>query len=553
MINSEVSLPNTLDLAHQKILDQEQKLQAKDLVIQNCYQAIADLNQQLKLAKARQFGRSAESFVDPNAPTQDHLFDEAEILELMGELTGLVQTATDAEAAASDDETKVQVPAHERTINRGKRQPLPAYLARVETVYELSPEELIGPNGERFEPIGFETSEQLNIIPQEIYVLLHKRMKYAVKGLEELGVRTARMPLQIIPKSIASAGLLAHTAQAKYQHHLPLYRQEQIWKELDVDLSRATTSRWMIDVGTQLQPLIDLLFKSMKATGYLHADETTLTILKNKKSGAESFKGYMWVYVNDQGSIYDFRTSRAGAHPAEMLHDFKGHLQVDGYSGYNIPCKNPEIIPVGCFAHVRRKFTDIQKAEGKKIKMPVVEQVLKQIQALYKIESDAKEHHLNPEAVHQVRQKYSKPILDNLHEYLLNIKLKTTPRGLLGKAVNYALNQWPYVIRYIDAGHLDIDNNAAERCVKPFAVGRKNWLFSGTTDSAKASGNIFSLIESAKIHDLKVFDYLKYVFEKLPMADTEEKLAELLPMKAKEHLPKIKQAGNTNPIQKDPA
>jgi transposase len=163
-------LPNTLDLAHQKILDQEK-------IIQNCYQAIADLTQQLKLAKARQFGRSADTFVDPNAPTQDHLFDEAEILELMGELVGLVQTA--AEAAASEAEKKVQVPAYERTINRGKRQPLPAYLARVETVYELSPEELIGPNGERFEPIGFEISEQLNIIPQEIYVLLHKRMNYS--------------------------------------------------------------------------------------------------------------------------------------------------------------------------------------------------------------------------------------------------------------------------------------------------------------------------------------------------------------------------------------
>lgn len=544
MINSEVSLPNTLDLAHQKILNQEK-------IIQNCYQAIADLTQQLKLAKARQFGRSAESFVDPNAPTQDHLFDEAEILELMGELVGLVQTA--AEAAASDDETKVQVPAHERTVHRGKRQPLPAYLARVETVYELSPEELIGPNGERFEPIGFETYEQLNVIPQEVYVLLHKRMKYAVKGLEELGVRTARMPPQIIPKSIASAGLLAHIAQAKYQHHLPLYRQEQIWKELEIDLPRASPSRWMLEVGTQLQPLIDLIFKSIKATGYVHADETAVTVLKNKKASEDSYKGYMWVYTNDQGSIYDFRTSRAGRHPQEMLSDFEGYLQVDGYSGYNAPCSNPKIIEVGCMAHVRRKFTDIQKAAGKGAKLPVVEQVLKQIQALYKIESEAKEHHLSPEEIYKIRQEQARPILEKLHLYLQDIKPKTPPKGLLGKAITYALNHWIVVSRYIDDGRLDIDNNAAERCVKPFAVGRKNWLFSGTTESAKASGNIFSLIESAKIHDLKIFDYLKYVFEQLPIADTEEKLAALLPINAKEHLPKIKQSENKNPIQKDSA
>ena len=544
-------LKSKVDLLEFTVADQAKKLQDKDSLLQSCYQVIADLNQQLKLAKARQFGRSADSFADPNAPTQDHLFDEAEILELMGDLAGLVQTA--AEAAASDDETKVQVPAHERTIHRGKRQPLPAYLARVETVYELSPEELIGPNGECFEPIGFETYEQLNVIPQEIYVLLHKRMKYAVKGLEELGVRTARMPFQIIPKSIASAGLLAHIAQAKYQHHLPLYRQEQIWKELEIDLPRASPSRWMLEVGQKLQPLIDLIFKSIKSTGYVHADETAVTVLKNKKSGVDSYKGYMWVYTNDQGSIYDFRTSRAGRHPQEMLSDFEGYLQVDGYAGYNAPCSNPKIIEVGCMAHVRRKFTDIQKAAGKGAKLPVVEQVLKQIQALYKIESEAKEHHLSPEEIYKIRQEQAKPILEKLHLYFQDIKPKTPPKGLLGKAITYALNHWMVVSRYIDDGRLDIDNNAAERCVKPFAVGRKNWLFSGTTESAKASGNIFSLIESAKIHDLKIFDYLSYVFEQLPMADTEEKLAELLPIRAKEHLPKIKQSENKNPIQKDSA
>ena len=546
MLDPVLQLKSRVGFLESKVVDQEK-------IIQNCYQAIADLTQQLKLAKARQFGRSADTFVDPNAPTQDHLFDEAEILELMGELVGLVQTAADAEAAASEAEKKVQVPAHERIINRGKRQPLPAYLARVETVYELSPEELIGPNGELFEPIGFETSEQLNIIPQEIYVLLHKRMKYAVKGLEELGVRTARMPLQMIPKSIASAGLLAHIAQAKYQHHLPLYRQEQIWKELEIDLPRASPSRWMLEVGNQLQPLIDLIFKSIKSTGYVHADETAVTVLKNKKAGEDSYKGYMWVYTNDQGSIYDFRTSRAGRHPQEMLSDFEGYLQVDGYAGYNAPCSNPKIIEVGCMAHVRRKFTDIQKAAGKGAKLPVVEQVLKQIQALYKIESEAKEHHLSPEEIYKIRQEQAKPILEKLHLYLQDIRPKTPPKGLLGKAITYALNHWIVVSRYIDDGRLDIDNNAAERCVKPFAVGRKNWLFSGTTESAKASGNIFSLIESAKIHDLKIFDYLSYVFEQLPMADTEEKLAALLPIKAKEHLPKIKQSEIKNQIQKDPA
>jgi len=527
----------------EKLQTKDSEIQNKNQVIQNCYQVIADLNQQLKLARARQFARSSETFVDPNAPVQERLFDEAELAALMGEV--LEEAPVSSET--SDTAETIEVAAHTKKINRGKRQVLPAHLERIETIYTLSSEELIGPNGEVFEPIGFETREELNVIPQEVNVLVHKQMKYAVKGLEELGIRMATAPAHILPKSLASPGLLAHIAQAKYQYHLPLYRQEQIWKELEVDLPRASPSRWMLKIGQKLQPLVDLLFKSIKATGYIHADETAVTILKNKNTGENAYKGFMWVYTNDEGSIYDFRNSRAGSHPLEMLNDFEGILQVDGYSGYNTISKNPKIIEVGCMAHLRRKFMDIKKADGPKVKMPVVDHVLKEIQALYKLESEAKENKLTQEAVYKIRQTESKPILEKLHKYLIDIKPKTPPKGLLGRAITYALNQWAYVIRYLDHGRVDIDNNAAERCVKPFAIGRKNWLFSGSTESAKASGNIFSLIESAKLHELKVFDYLKYVFEQLPMADTDEKLAALLPSQAKSHLPRIKKSEDINP------
>ncbi len=552
MENTEFEIParlKTLEkellFAHQKILLQEQKfekiqaeLAEKDSALAQKDSALAQkdselakkdflislLEEKYRLAMMRRFARSAENWAKVG---QILLFDEAE-------LASDLPPETEAEVT--------QIAAHTRQSLPRKRAELPEGLEVVQIIHALPESELIGPNGEHYVEIGREISEKLDVIPMDLRIIQHIRLKYAVKNKEELGVKIAPMPLQLIPKGIASPGLLAHIAQAKYEHHLPLYRQEQIWADLEIRMPRNSMCQWMMAVGEKLGPMLDYLMEDMKLSGYLHADESPVTLLKdpNKKPDNPSHQGYMWVYANAVGVRYDYRSSREGQHPLEMLENFTGYLQVDGYFGYDNLFKTGQIIEVGCMAHARRKFTDIQKSAGKKAKLPVVEHVLNLIAKLYHLEKGFKEQDLNHDQVTQERQQKSQPLLDKLQAYVVEQIKKTPPQGSLGKALQYVLNHWGPLTKYLENGKLDIDNNAAERCIKPFAVGRKNWLFCGNVNGAKAAANIYSLIASAKIHDLKVFEYLKHVFEELPNADTPKKVEALLPKYLAQSHPEFK-------------
>lgn len=515
----------------QKIEHQDAKILRQETEIQKRDRLIAVLEEKLKLALIRKFARMADTYVDPNAPKQANLFDE---MELMPDETPAPPEAADL----------VSVAAHTKKTNRGKRNPLPAELERVVIIHALPESELIGKNGEQFVEIGREITEQLDITPADVKVIQHVRIKYAVKTREELGVKLAPMPEQIIPKSIASAGLLAHIAQAKYCYHLPLYRQEQIWRELDVHLPRNSACRWMMQVGEKMQTLVEYLFENMKRYRHMHVDESPLTVIDDdrKKPENPSHQGFLWVYANPVGVVYDYQSSREGAHPLEMLSEFKGYVQSDGYAGYNGLFTDGTRISVGCMAHARRKFTDVQKLAGKKSNTPVADSVVNLMGKLYHLEEQAKKQGLTINQIYELRQEKAKRLLDRLHQYLKEQQPKAPPQGQLAKAINYTLNQWDALIRYLDDGIINIDNNPAERCIKPFAVGRKNWLFCGNTRGARAAANLYSLIQSAKLHDLKIFDYLKYVFEQLPSADTPRKLEQLLPQYAATHLPKIKKS-----------
>jgi transposase len=535
-------LEKELLLAHQKISIQDQKFQAelaakdsalaqKDSALAQKDSALAQkdfliflLEEKYRLVMMRRFARSAENWAKVG---QIPLFDESEL---------------ESGLPPETEEESIQITAHTRKSLPRKRAELPEGLEVVEVIHALPESELVGPNGEQFIEIGREVSEKLDVIPMDLRIIQHIRLKYAVKNKEELGIKVAPMPHQLIPKGIASPGLLAHIAQAKYEHHLPLYRQEQIWADLDIRMPRNSMCQWMMAVGEKLGPMLDYLMEDMKIVGYLHADETPVTLLKdpNKKPDNPSHQGYMWVYANSEGVRYDYRNSREGKHPLEMLENFSGYLQVDGYYGYDHLFKNGRIIEVGCMAHARRKFTDIQKSAGKKAKLPVVEHVLNLITKLYHLEKIFKEKALNHDQITQERQEKSEPLLYKIHAYVTEQIPKTPPQGSLGKALQYVLNHWGPLTKYLENGKLDIDNNAAERCIKPFAVGRKNWLFCGNVRGAQAAANIYSLIESAKIHDLKVFEYLKHVFEELPHADTPKKVEALLPKYVAENHPEFK-------------
>ncbi len=491
---------------------------------------IAQLQEQLKLAMLYRFGRRADTYVNPD---QGCLFEASEL-----------DACLSGERISEAPSEIIEVPAHERTKSRGKREPLPSCLPREDRIYELSPEELLGPDGEVFEKMGEEISEQLDIIPAEVKVIRHIRYQYAVKLREELGVRIAPLPPQILPKTLAAPGLLAHMVQAKFEHHLPLYRQESIWADLGVEIPRNSMSRWTNDLGEKLQPLADRLLLAIKETGYLHADETSVTVIKDphKKAEKPSHTGKMWVYLNEAiGAFYDYRHSREGKHPREILQGFQGYLQVDGYSGYDRLYED-KIIQVGCMAHIRRKFTDVQKLGGKKYKTPVADHVVERIQRLYELESKMKKAGLNPSEIFKERQEKAKPILEKLHQYLKEVRPKSPPKGKLGEALGYALNHWDVTLNYLLDGRLDIDNNAAERAIKPFAVGRKNWLFSHQSHGAEASATLYSLVQSAKYHGLNVFRYLKAVFEAFPTAKTPEKLDALLPHRLAKTQPELKKS-----------
>ena len=513
------------------IKDKDAAIKDKDAAIKDKDALILYLQDALKLANTRKYGRSSERYTDPN---QTSLFNEAE----------LEAQAEEGRTFDNDTGEEVEVKGHKRKPNRGKRKPLPGYLPRETIEHRLPESALVLPNGDRYVEIGFEKSEQLEVIPASVKVIEHIRYKYAVKNKEEFGVVIAPMPTQIIPKSIASSSLLAHIAQAKFCHHLPLYRQESIWQSLDIEIKRNSMSRWMLIIGNKVQRIVDEIKEQIFLLPYIQADETPVTVLKeaNKKPENASHKGYMWVYCNEAGSVYTYEHSREGIHPEKQLNEFQGYVQTDAYAGYNgLFLKGSGRISVGCWAHARRKFMDVIKAQGKKsYKLGYADIIMKKIQQLYEIERVAKEAESTPEEIKALRQKHSVPILAEIKKLLDEASPKTPPKGLLGKAVNYALNNWHTLTVYTEDGHIPIDNNGAERQVKPFVIGRKNWLFSGNTEGAKASANLFTLIENAKIYNLKPFEYLRFVFDRVGDAKTDRDFEALTPKYASFCVPKIK-------------
>jgi len=519
-----------IEYKDKQLKKKDKQIHVKDKKIKSKAERIKLLEERIKYLLACRYIASSEKFrIKQN--DKNETFDEE---ETSSESNGLDQ----ANAIKNNNKKENSSAVQPKRI-RGNRKPLPSYLKRVEVEHKLSEEELIGPNGEKYEKIGEIISEQLEVIPAQLFVIKNIRFKYAVKGREELGIKTAEIHNQAIPKSIATSGLLAHIAQSKYCNHLPLYRQSQIWSELDIDLPRSTLSRWMLQIGEQSQELIDYMMEEIKSYGYINADETPVTVLERKIKESEKckHKGYMWLYTNKKGVVYDYATSRGKEHPKRMLENFTGYIQTDAYAGYD-NIASDDIKLVGCFAHARRYFADIKKASGKNKKVPRIDYILKEISKLYKLEKNAKENKLSENEIYKLRQKESIPILKILHDYLEKINPRVPPKSLFGKAINYSLNNWLKLTRYVDDGKLNIDNNSAERKIKPFVIGRKNWLFCGNIRGARASANIYSLIESAKLYNLKIFDYLKYVFENLPLADTPKKLEQLLPQYAQSHLPK---------------
>lgn len=470
------------------------------------------LQEQIRLLLAKRYGRSSEK----HHPDQlvMALFDESEQKQI----------------PEPEPET-TEVPAHTR--KKPKRKPLSEKFPRVEVIHDLEPgEKVCGVDGTGLVEIGRETSEQLDIIPAKIRVLKHIRIKYGCPNCKK-GVKTAPLAPQPIPKSMASPGLLAHVAVAKYADALPLHRQESQFKRIGVEIPRSTLAHWMIRAGQLVIPLINLLRDRMLDSGYIQMDETPIQVLKEPGKVATS-KSYMWVWRTGppEGPIilFDYDPSRGGQVPERLLTDFMGYLQTDGYPGYNAVLARLEVIGLGCWSHTRRLFDEVIKGAGKKAKPGKAHQAMAMIQKLYAVEKQAREEKLSAQKRHALRQEKAAPVVADIRAWLEKSLPGVPPKSLLGKALRYMRDQWPRLIVYLEDGRLEIDTNLVENAIRPFVVGRKGWLFFSSTRGADASANLYSLIETAKANALEPYAYLRLIFTELPKCQTVADFEALLPM-----------------------
>ena len=513
MASASVELPDDIEGLQELVAEQHAKLEENAKYIEF-------LEEFVRLLKHKRFGRSSEK----GGGSQLGLFNEAE--------SDLAQLE---EGEAVEAEEAVAVPAHQR--RKPGRKPLPTWIPRVEIVHDLSPQEKIcAHDGHALVEIGHEVSEQLEFIPARIEVLRHIRPKYGCPACKS-GVKIAPLPPQPIPKSMASPGLLAHVAVSKYVDGLPLYRVEKVLQRGDIDLPRSTLASWMVKVGELVQPLINLMREEMLAGDILQCDETRLQVLKEPGKAATS-QSYMWVQRGETEQsallLYDYDASRSGEVPKRLLEGFEGYLQTDGYEGYNAVCSAHGLTHVGCWAHARRKFDEALKAQRKSrknakrsAKQSKALQGLAFIQKLYRIERQIVEK--PPDERHRIRQEQSKPILVKLRGWLDASLGSVPPQSLTGKALGYLDKQWSKLVRYIEDGRLRIDTNLVENAIRPFVLGRKNWLFSDTVRGAQASANLYSLIETAKANGVEPYRYLRHVFIELPKARRVEEIERLLP------------------------
>jgi transposase len=447
------------------------------------------------------------------------------------------------ESASSEDE-EITIDGYKRK-KRG-RKPLPDEFERVEVLHDLSSEEKQCGCGCEMSRIGEEVSEQLEIIPAQLWVIRNVRPKYACKNCDgvdgaegESSVKIAPVAVQLIPKSIATPSLLSYILIGKFCDSLPFYRQEQQFRRFGIVLTRATMCIWAVKVAEKCKRLVDLLRQQILSGPLINIDETTVQVLCEPDRRVDS-KSFMWLFRGGPpGSVavvYIYDESRSGSVASRFLGDFQGYVQTDGFSGYDFLDIREGIIHAGCWAHARRKFFNVVKALGGKGKVENLEgfgkagEALQTIRDLYAIEKKACDMDLPPELIYEERQKKSKPILDKFKLWLEELAPTVPPKSLLGKAVNYTLRQWPRLIKYLDDGIIRIDNNLVENDIRPFVVGRKNWLFFDQPGGAEAGATLYSLIETAKANGMEPYHYLLYLFDKLPFAQSDEELETLLPL-----------------------
>lgn len=475
------------------------KIQNTDL-----QQRIDFLMQQIRLSRHRQFGSSSEK----SEYDQLSLFDEAE---------------TYADEKAPEPQT-AEIQAHYRKKAAQSKEKLPEDLPVEIIEHTLPKEEQSCPKcGNPLHVIGRNVRETLKLIPARAVIERHIQYVYSCRDCEknacDVPVIKAKSETQLIKGSIASAEAVAQMMTQKFVLGVPLYRQEQEWNRNGIPLSRQTMSNWLIRCTEDyLIPIYNRLHKQLLQHEVLHADETTLQVLHEEGKKPQS-KSYMWLYRTSGDAtppivLYEYQPDRKTERPKDFLKDFHGYLHADGYSGYhNLP---EDIVVVGCWAHARRKFDEALNSVSEKSRAGSLSLHAKQYcDQLFKLEQDFAG--LVPEERYLKRQVLAKPLTEEFFRWLR--ALNASAKSAFGNAAHYVLGQQKYLVHYLLDGRLEISNNRAERSIKPFVIGRKNFLFANTVRGAKASAVMYSLIETAKENGINPYDYLVWVLKTAPEMD----------------------------------
>lgn len=486
------------------VIDYKALCKQKDEQIARLNYQVAQLTQQVEQFKKMIFGSKQERFVAANNPAQLSLDIQAEAI---AERVVTTQKVELTRTFTTIVKTKKEHPG---------RMKLPEHLERRETIVEPAEDVSL------CKKIGDEITEELEYEPGKLYVNRIVRPKYA--RADNGGIVTAPMIERPLPKAIAGPALLTYIAIAKHVDHLPLYRLAECFKREGIDISYSTLVDWISGTCTLIAPLCEALKTLVLQSNYLHVDETPIKVLDKDKKGT-THRGYFWVYHNsvERLVLFDYRQGRGSEWPEEMLKNFKGHLQTDGYSAYETFKQYQDIIVMNCMAHARRMFFDALQNDPAR-----AEYALKQFGLLYDIERKAKNETLSSAEVTELRQTQAVPILLNFEQWMKQEYVKVPPKSAIAKALGYSIGRWKELMVYTTDGKLNIDNNPVENSIRPVAIGRKNYLFAGSHEAAKRSAMLYSLLGTCKLNGVNPTAWLTDVLKRIASHPI-NKIQELLP------------------------
>lgn len=499
---------DTMDAAAMKalILSQQEQLSSHAAEIQRLRLLIARLQR-------LQFGRKSERV-------------ERQIEQLQLQLDDLEEGVAEKRERAESSLPPAAAAIFARVTQKPARRPLPDHLPRQTEIHQPEPESCPACGG-GLSKLGEDVSEVLEYVPARFKVIRHVRPKLSCTKCDV--IVQAEAPSRPIDRGLAGPGLLAHVLVSKYADHMPLYRQAEIYAREGVELERSTLADWVGATSQLLTPLHDALRQYVMKASKLHADDTPVPVLA--PGTGKTKLGRLWTYVRDNRPAGDvaaaavwfvYSPDRKGEHPHRHLATFRGTLQADGYAGFSRLYDGGRIQEAACWAHVRRKFFDLHQAHAS----PIASEAIQRIGQLYTIESEIRGR--SPSERQEVRNARARPLLNSLHEWLKTTLAKISRKSEIAAAIGYALARWPALMRYCDDGHIEIDNNAAERALRAVALGRKNYLFAGSDTGGERAAVIYSLLGSAKLNGIDPEAYLSSVLGRI--ADHPiNRIEELLP------------------------